>query len=73
MGVSQGLKFRIYGFMDKLFGTVLNTSETVHTLIINGIDHLTGVQIPIIINTVHTLFLYADRTFQASLFPSYNA
>jgi hypothetical protein len=69
MRITQSLKFGIHGFMDELFGAILNTSETVHAFIVNGVNHLTGVESSMIIYPVDTLFLDADGAFQTALFP----
>jgi hypothetical protein len=55
--------------MDQFFGTALHAPEAVHTLIINGINHLLNVQASIIVYSIDTLLLHTDRTPQATFPP----
>jgi hypothetical protein len=55
--------------MDQLLGAALHTPEAVHALIINGIDHLPGVQAMLIIDPIHTLAFHTNRAIEAAFLP----
>jgi hypothetical protein len=67
--IPERLELGIHGFVDKLFGTVLDAAVTVHALVVNGVDHLAGLETPVIIDLVNTLFLYTNGALQTPLFP----
>ena len=64
---------RCLGFVDQFLRAVLYTPETIHTLVVYRIHHLTGIKVPVVIDPVDTLFLYADRTLQTPLLPGNDA
>jgi hypothetical protein len=55
--------------MDKFLGTALNAPETVHALVVNGVDHLVAVEASIVVYPIHTLLLHTDGTLETAFFP----
>jgi hypothetical protein len=69
VGISKGFIFRVERFMDKFLGTSLNTSETVHALVVDRVNHLVAIKAPIIIYPIDTLLFHTDGTLETALFP----
>jgi hypothetical protein len=58
--------------MYQLLRAILNAPVTVHAQVINGFDHVTGINAPFIIDVVNTPLLHADGALQTTLFPCNN-
>jgi hypothetical protein len=59
--------------MNQLLWATLNTAQTIHALVVNGVHHLFRIKAPVLIHFVDTTLLHADRTLKASFLPGDNA